>query len=189
MEAFTAAAAKLWPRPTSHIPSVVGLAELLALAPDAEQRGMLAEVFKVGPDGKAANREVELAGRRGTVSGALQLCVLNWLFLMDEPLVVWSTARPDAAHDVLIDVRFVIDASAELRQRVGRINATNGGQEVKLVNGCRLVVRPRWHGKLHGFSASKVIVDQANQDHPDLGHVRAMLAGARDPQAVYGFPV
>jgi hypothetical protein len=124
---------------------------------------------------------------KGDVIMALEL---YWLFVLKVPLIVHSAHEYKTAQEAWIRITGVINSTPWLKKRVKRIWKANGEQGVELLDdpktgepGPRLRFMARTAGAGRGFSAAKLILDEAQELTEDM--MRAILfvmSAQQDPQ-------
>jgi hypothetical protein len=103
----------------------------------------------------ASSEVAYLVARQNGKGAALEAIALHGLFLVGDPLTLWTAHQFKTSSEAFIRVRGWIDGSDELRPLVKRINAAHGeeGIELHAGRGCgswrgrsRLVVGSRRSG-------------------------------------------
>ena len=168
-------------------PEVAELCELVDYAPFPEQRLVLDDMFAIGKDGKSAAFEQGIVcARQNLKTGALKQAALGWLFLTDQPLVVWSAHEFGTAQEAFRDLDILIGSSDYLRPRVKRVWRGNGDESIELRSGARLIFKARTSGGGRGLTGHKVILDEAYALQPShMGALLPTLIAVPDPQVVY----
>lgn len=170
-------------------PEVADLAEAIGFGPYPEQRMFLDDLFAIGEGGKSASFESALiCTRQQMKTGALKIAALGWLFLTDQPLVLWSAHEFATAQEAFRDLTAMIDGSDMLSRRVKAISRSNGSEGIELTTGERLLFKARTKSGGRGLTGHKVILDEAfalQADH--MGALLPTMASPRVPdgQVVY----
>lgn len=168
---------------------IAALCKLAGIPVGDGQQRILDEVFATAPDGKVTNPEYHFAASPADATSALQLCALGWLYLARPPRVLWTTADAPTAAATFDSLATIIDGSNILRAQVTRIGRVNGAQEIRMANGCHLLMRSRAQS-MRGYSANRLIIDQAHA-FSRVRHASILIAAAatQNPQVVYGHAV
>lgn len=171
-------------------PEVADLCEQVGYAPYPEQRLILDDLFAldpVTPNKSAAFEAAVVCARQNMKTGAIKQAALGWLFITDQPLIVWSAHEFNTASESHRDLAAIIEGSDMLRRRVRRIYSGNGAESVELLNGNRLIFKARTGGGGRGLTGNKVILDEAFALKPEhMGALLPTLLSVPDPQVVYG---
>jgi hypothetical protein len=137
--------------------------------------------------GMYAARELGfLVARQNGKGGALEAIALHGMFLVGDPLTLWTAHQTKTAFEGFLRLRSWIDGSDDLRKRVHRVNAAHGDEGFTLRSGARLRFLARSKSSGRGFSPQRIIFDEA-QELSKLA-VEAMLPSMRaqpNRQAIY----
>lgn len=139
------------------------------------------------PSRRWAAREAGLlVARQNGKNVVLEAIALYGLFIVGDPLTLWTAHQFKTTQEAFLRLRGWIDASDELRPKVKTITTAAGAEGVHLKNGCRLrfVARSRSSGR--GFSPQRIIFDEA-QELPVLA-IEAMLpslSAQPNPQVIF----
>lgn len=169
-------------------PEVAELCELIGFAPDPEQRLALDAIFALAPDGKSKVFEsAVIAPRQNMKTGLFKQCVLGWLFVTDQRLIIWSAHEFSTAQESHRDLAELIEGSDYLMKRVKSIPRGNGDEGVELRSGQRVKFKARTRVGGRGLSGDKVVLDEAFALQPEhMGSLLPTLSVRPDPQVVYG---
>lgn len=172
-------------------PEVAGICELAGFVPDDEQRLLLDIVFGLTPLNKAAAFEVGVvACRQNIKTSVFEMCALGWLFVTDQPLIVWSAHEFNTAKEAHGDLAKWIENCPPLRRRVKSILYGNGDQSIELTTGQRMVFKARTRTGGRGLSGDKVVLDEAFALQPaHMGALMPIMSAKSvhgDPQVLYG---
>ena len=108
------------------------------------------------------------------------------LFLLDEDLIIATAHEFKTCGEAFLRLTTLIENSDFLRKRTKTVRLTTGQEAVELLNGNRLKFMARSGSSGRGFTAKRVILDEA-QILSD-GPIRAMLptlSAVPNPQIVY----
>jgi len=176
------------PRGRTLGPEVADLCELIGFAPDPEQRLALDAIFALAPNGKSRVFEsAVIAPRQNMKTGLFKQCVLGWLFVTDQRLIIWSAHEFSTAQESHRDLAELIEGSDYLMRRVKSIPRGNGDEGVELLSGQRVKFKARTRVGGRGLSGDKVVLDEAFALQPEhMGSLLPTLSVRPDPQVVYG---
>lgn len=168
-------------------PEVADLCELVGYAPYPEQRLVLDDLFAIGSNGRSAVFEQGVVcARQNLKTGVLKQASIGWLFLMDQPLVVWSAHEFATSKEAFRDIEAIVEGSDYLRPRVKDIYHGSGNESIELMSGARLIFKARTSGGGRGLTGHKVILDEAFALEPQhMGALLPTLISVPDPQVVY----
>lgn len=163
------------------------LGTLAGLEPDPEQRLILDAIFARN-SGKCAFFEVGVvAPRQNLKTGAFKIAALTWLYILDEPLIVWSAHEFDTSQEDHRSLGRIIRDCPYLDRRIKRIYEGNGDESIELMGGQRLLFKARTKVKGRGLTGNKIVLDEAFALQPaHLGSLMPTLSVQPDPQLVYG---
>lgn len=169
-------------------PEVAELNEIAGYGPDPEQRMLLDATFAVDKRGLSVAFEVAaICSRQNLKTGWFKQTGLGWLFVTEEPLVVWSAHEFRTVQEDFQDLEQLVTGSDILRKRVKRIHRTNGDEAIELITGARMVFRTRTKGGGRGLSGRKVGLDEGFALKPEhMGALLPLVSAQPDPQVLYG---
>jgi hypothetical protein len=161
---------------------------------EAGQMALLAELEttpdqRMALDGLFARKGGQLAHFEASIGGqgtrrVLNIAVLAWTFLRGER-VMWSTEHYAEARSAFQGFAEILHGNPFLDRHVKSYRATQGGEEIELDSGARVVFRCRF-SQLRGFAVDKLIVEQEQALHSnDRMWLLPLVAGRPDPQVVY----
>ncbi len=169
-------------------PEVAELCDAIGFAPYPEQRILLDDLFALDAYGHSAAFEVAVVvARQQMKTGFLKQAALGWLFVTDQPLVIWSAHEFGTAQEAFRDMHALIAGSDVLSRRVKKITTGNGDEAIELTSGARIRFKARTSGGGRGMTGHKVILDEAYALQPE--HTSALLPtliAVPDGQVVYG---
>lgn len=168
--------------------AVADLGALAGFAPDPEQHEALRAMFALRPDGRVAAFEFcVICARQNLKTGLFKLAALGWMFLVEEPLIVWSAHEFSTAQEAHRDMAALVESTPHLSRLVADIPTANGKEAIILKSGARLKFRARTKGGGRGLSGGRVVLDEAYALKPEhMGSLLPLLAAQPDPQVVYG---
>lgn len=115
-------------------------------------------------DGRyAADTVAALVARQNGKGGWLEAVVLHGMFLVKDPLTLWTAHQFKTSTEAFLRIRGWIDGSDDLRRYVKRINAAHGEEGIQLVDGPRLRFLARSKSSGRGFSPQRAIFDEAQE--------------------------
>lgn len=173
-----------------HAVEAIELARSVGLFLDPWQELSVRVTLAERDDGLYAASEVgQLVARQNGKGGWLEAVVLDGLFLVQDPLTLWTAHQFKTSGEAFLRIRDWIDGSDELRRRVKRINASHGEEGIELLpqyGGARLRFVARSKSSGRGFSPQRVIWDEA-QELSRMA-IRAMffaMRAQRNKQSIY----
>lgn len=168
-------------------PDAVDLAAMAGLHLDPWQQLVLEHALGERPDGKWAAFEVSVIVARQNGKGAiLEALELAGLFLFGERLILHSAHEYRTAMEAFRRVRDLIDGCRDLRRKVAKVINTNGEEGIELRTGARLKFTARSKSAGRGFSADRLIWDEAFALTEDQVDAQMPTLSARpNPQIVY----
>ena len=168
--------------------SACELAESVGLVLDPWQRHVVDVALGMTSDDRFAAFEVGLLVPRQNGKGAvLEALTLASLFLLeDERLILHSAHEFKTAQEAFLRIKSLVEGSPMLMKRVKAIRNANGEEGIELKNGKRLRFVARSKNSGRGFSADRVILDEA-QELPSavMDSLIPTLSSRPNPQIVY----
>jgi phage terminase large subunit-like protein len=165
----------------------IELAESVGLILDPWQQLVVRVALAEDERGLYAARELGfLVARQNGKGGVLEAIALHGMFLVGDPLTLWTAHQTKTAFEGFLRLRSWIDGSDDLRKRVHRVNAAHGDEGFTLKSGARLRFLARSKSSGRGFSPQRILFDEA-QELSKLA-VEAMLPSMRaqaNRQAIY----
>lgn len=141
---------------------VIELAAAAGLILDPWQQLIIMNAFAEDAFGSWLCFEVALIVSRQNGKGSiLEAVELAWLFLFGEPLVIHSAHLFETSREHFLRVQALITNNDQFRRRVKRMREGRGSEEIELVTGERLKFMTRKGGAGRGFTAGKVVMDEA----------------------------
>lgn len=145
-------------------PEVIEFARLAGLVLDEWQQYVLNHALGVRANGdwtaKKAACWVPRQNGKGAIIEALELF---WLFELEEELIVHSAHQHRTSQRAYRRLEKIIKRVPELHRRVVQYRHTNGEQGVVLHDGRELQYTTRSRTAIRGFSAGKIVLDEAQE--------------------------
>lgn len=142
----------------------IELAESVGLYLDPWQQTIVKVALAEDERGLYAAREVGyLVARQNGKGGALEAIALHGMFLVGDPLTLWTAHQFKTSSEAFLRMRGWIDGSDDLRRRVKRMNAAHGEEGFELHGGQRLRFLARSKSSGRGFSPQRIIFDEAQE--------------------------
>lgn len=140
----------------------IDIAELAGLVLDPWQKYALRKALGVDGEGKWAAYEVAIVTQRQNGKGSiLEAMQLASLFLWNERTLIHSAQEFSTAEESFLRIRNLIEGSNILSSKVRRIYTANGKEAIELKNGNRLKFKARSNKSARGFTADRIIFDEA----------------------------
>lgn len=138
-------------------------------------------------DGKLAAFEAAvIVGRQNGKGTILEALALNWLFLEETELILWSAHEFKTAAEAFRRMRVLLQGAPDLWPLVDRITTANGDEAIELTTGQRLKFIARSKASGRGFTGDKIILDEAyDLDEDGLAALIPTLATRPEPQIIY----
>lgn len=138
------------------------LAESAGLVLDHWQRFALNAILAERDDGKWAAFESAVVVPRQNGKGAIiEALELAGLFILDERLILHSAHEFKTAWEGFLRVKELIEGTDDLRRKVAQVRQSHADVCIELLNGRRLRFVARSRGSGRGFSADRLILDEA----------------------------
>lgn len=173
-------------------PLVADLCAKANFAPDPQQALALDLLFAFAPDGSPLTFEFDLmVCRQNLKTGFLKQVALGWLFVTEEPSIVWSSHEMSstlASVGELFDL--IADAPALSKylppDRNQGLFESNGKERLELTTGQTVVMKARRDTGGRGLAKRKLIMDEAFALKPAmLGSLIPLMLAQHHPQVVY----
>lgn len=167
------------------------VADLCALAdfePDPEQKLCLDQIFAVNKLGKSVAFEFcVVCPRQNLKTGLFKQAALGWLFVTEQPLVIWSAHEFTTADEAHRDLAALIEDSPFLNRRLKHVHNSAQDKSIELKSGQRVKFKARTKTGGRGLSAPKVVLDEAFAVMPEhVGAIMPAMSVQPDPQILYG---
>jgi phage terminase large subunit-like protein len=179
----------LWMPPfeKSHGDEVIDLAASAGLKLDPWQQLLCRLACAVDPLGLWLCFELAVVvSRQNGKDSWLEALELAWLFLFRDPLIIHSAHLFETSREHFLRIKATVDASDAFSARVKRMQVGRGSEEIVLSTGERLKFLTRKGGAGRGFTAGKVVYNEAMYlDAPMMAASLPTLATVRNAQVVY----
>lgn len=173
-------------------PEVGEVAEMAGLPPYPEQQLLLDETFALDPEDPNKPASFSVAGivaRQQLKTGLLKQLGLGWLFVMPQPLVVWTAHEFSTAQEALNDMIGLIASNPDLDRRVSKIRTGSIAPSIEILpqyGGARLLFKARTGSGGRGLTGSKVILDEGFAlEAGMMGALLPTMISKDDGQVIY----
>lgn len=172
-------------------PEVADLGALANFPPDPEQELGLDLIFAFDSvTGKSVFSDFcAICARQNLKTGLFKLAALGYLYITDQPKVMWSAHEFDTAKSAHQDLADLIESTPALNRRL-KPNGVHYGaadRSITLKTGQQLIFKARTKGGGRGLSAPKLVLDEAFALKPEhIGAIRPVMSVQPDPQILYG---
>ena len=166
---------------------VIELCQSVGMDPDeAQQLAIRSILAEDAAGGWAALEGCVVEPRQNGKGDVLMALEVGGLFLLEEELIIHTAHEFKTCAEGFLRVCTLIENSDYLRRRAKKPRLTTGQESIELLNGNRLKFMARSGSSGRGFTAKRVILDEAQilSDAP----IRAMLptlSAVPNPQIVY----
>jgi len=127
-----------------------------------------------------------IVGRQNGKGSVLEALSLAWLFLTDAPLILHSAHEFKTAVEAFRRLRTLILNAPHLERRVVAVTTAAGNEGIELASGQRIKYVARSKGSGRGFTAGKIILDEAYALAADeMAALLPTLATQPEAQIVY----
>jgi hypothetical protein len=152
------------PYPTSAAEEVIDFAAYCGLHLDPWQQFVLKHGLGQRVDGSWTASKCSCWVPRQNGKGAIiEALELAWLFLFDEQLIVHSAHQHRTAQKAYGRLERIIRNTADIHRQVRQYRQANGEQGIELFDGRELNYTTRSRTATRGFSAPKVVLDEAQE--------------------------
>ena len=141
----------------------VDLAEIAGLHLDDWQRLVLRGGMRQRDTSWSATRVGCWVPRQNGKGGIIEARVLAGLFLLREPLIIWSAHQYNTAHEGFLRIRNLIESTPDLHRQVRRYWTGTAWQGIELVTGERVRFLARSKSSGRGFTGRCIILDEAQE--------------------------
>jgi len=163
------------------------VADQLGITLDGWQAFALERGLGVREDGSWAALEVGLVcPRQNGKNGVLEVLELTGILAFGERLIIHSAHLADTSKEGFRRLEDLLDANAWLSSKVRHIWRTNGHEAIEFDTGQRIRFRTRTKGGGRGFSADRVVFDEA-MILPEVSHAAVFptVSARPNPQVWY----
>lgn len=142
----------------------IDLAESVGLTLDPWQQLLVRAILAEQGDGRYASPEAGfLVARQNGKGAVLEAIVLHGMFLVRDPLTLWTAHQTKTSFEAFQRVKGLIESSSDLYRNVKAINNSHGEEGVTLHGGVRLRFLARSKKSGRGFSPQRIIFDEAQE--------------------------
>jgi hypothetical protein len=154
-----------WPSyPLTAAPEVIDLAASAGLYLDDWQKLVLTHGLGHRVDEQWTARKIGCwVPRQNGKGGIIEALELAWLFLFDEELVIHSAHQHRTSAKAYQRLERMIRATPDMHRRVRQYRQANGEQQIELWDGRLLQYVTRSRTAVRGFSAPKIVFDEAQE--------------------------
>ena len=165
-----------------------GFAADIGMPPDPQEQLALDIIFARDKRGKSAAYETGLVvARQNLKTFTFEIAALSWLYLFDEPLVVWSAHEYVTSQEAQFHMEGLILNSDLLRPKTARIIHANGSECIETIWGSRMIFKTRTKSGGRGLSSNKVVLDESFAlKSAHMGALLPTMSAKPDPQVLYG---
>jgi hypothetical protein len=152
------------PYPLTAAPEVIDLAAHAGLILDEWQRYVLIHGLGMRVDETwTASKVSTWVPRQNGKGGIIEALELAWLFLFDEELIIHSAHQHRTAQQAYGRLEKLIRRTPDLHKLVRQYRQANGEQGIELYDGRELQYTTRSRTAVRGFSAKKLVLDEAQE--------------------------
>lgn len=152
------------PYPLSAAPEVIDFADHCGLHLDPWQKFVLTHGLGMRADESWTAPKVSCWVPRQNGKGAIiEALELAWLFLFDVELIVHSAHQHRTAQKAYGRLEKLIRRTPDIHRQVRQYRMTNGEQGIELRDGRELDYTTRSRTAVRGFSAPRVVLDEAQE--------------------------
>lgn len=152
------------PYPLTAADDAIELAEACGLVLDEWQRYVLRHGMGHDASGAwTASRVSCWVPRQNGKGGIIEALELYWLFVSQEKLIVHSAHQHRTSQQAYDRLEALIRRTPDLHRLVRSYRQANGEQGIELVDGRELLYSTRSRTATRGFSAPKLVLDEAQE--------------------------
>jgi hypothetical protein len=152
------------PYATSAAPEAIDLAEYFGLILDGWQRYVLTHALGQRRDGAWTAPKVSCwVPRQNGKGSVIEALELYWLFCSQEELIVHSAHQHRTSQKAYERLERLIRRTPDFHRLVAQYRQANGEQQIELHDGRLLQYTTRSRTAVRGFSANKLILDEAQE--------------------------
>jgi len=177
------------PHAESYGDLAASLAEQVGMPMDDEQKIILDAIYAEDEPGVPTCFEVGVvAPRQNLKTAVLEIAAMTDVFILGEPLHMWTAHVFDTAQRAFNDMVGMIGRTPDLRDRcIWPPSASHGDEAIELVTGERIEFHARSTGKGRGLSGDRITFDEALYLTPSMiGSTMPILATRPGAQIRYG---
>lgn len=143
---------------------MIALAASAGLHLDEWQKYVLTHGLGATLDGRWTAKKVSCWVPRQNGKGAIiEALELAWLFMFGDELIVHSSHQRRTSSRAYIRLERIIRRSPHLHRKVRQYRQANGEQQIELRDGRMLQYTTRSATAIRGFSAGKIVLDEAQE--------------------------
>lgn len=175
-------------RVISWKPEAVDLCASVGLYLDPGQADVLGDGLAEGADGKWLTSEIaDNEPRQNGKGSILEARALTGLFLLKEPLIIWTAHEFKTAYEGFLRLRSYLDNFDHMRKRVKAIRSSTHAVEIEMLGGQRCSFLARSGGSGRGFAGlSPLFLDEAFAlTREQMAALIFAMAAAPNPQVWY----
>lgn len=137
----------------------------------------------------AASEVAQLVARQNGKGGWLEVVALDGLFLVCDPLTLWTAHQFKTSQEAFLRIKDLIDGCDDLRRRIKKVSSSHGEEGFEVLpqyGGGRLRFLARSKSSGRGFSPQRVFWDEAQE--LSAMAIRAMFFAMRaqpNKQSIY----
>jgi hypothetical protein len=174
-------------------PEVADLCARADFEPDAQQELGLDLIFAIRPDGSPASfAGCVICCRQNLKTGLFKQAAIGWMFVTEEPTMVWSAHEMSTTTDAQRDLENLITSKPFLSKELAP-GITNGifygslGQRIEFKTGQQILFKARTNSGGRGLARRKLILDEAFAlTKAMMGAVMPVLMAQENAQVLYG---
>ncbi|MCU1659304.1 MAG: hypothetical protein JWO57_3960 [Pseudonocardiales bacterium] len=152
------------PYPLSAAPEVIDFAAHCGLYLDEWQRYVLTHGLGCRVDGSWTAPKCSVwVPRQNGKGGIIEALELAWLFLFDEELIIHSAHQHRTSQQAYGRLERIIRRTPDIHRMVRQYRQANGEQGIELYDGRELQYTTRSRTAVRGFSAKKLVLDEAQE--------------------------
>lgn len=148
-------------------PEVADVNADAGFAPDPQQELGLDLIFAINPDGSPASFSTcIICSRQNLKTGLLKQTVLGWVFVLDEPDIVWSSHEMGTTREAQDEIAELIRNTPSLARQMmltknEGVYTENGEERIELADGRKIWFKARTLTGGRGLARRKLILDEA----------------------------
>lgn len=174
-------------------PEVADLCARADFAPDPQQELGLDLIFAIRPDGSPASfAGCVICCRQNLKTGLFKQAAIGWMFVTEEPTMVWSAHEMSTTDAAQRDLENLIASKPFLSKHLAP-GITNGvfygslGRRIEFASGQTILFKARTDTGGRGLAKRKLILDEAFALTPAMiGAVMPLMMAQENPQILYG---
>jgi hypothetical protein len=162
-------------------------------APDPQQELALDLIFAIRPDGSPDSfAGCVICCRQNMKTGLFKQTALGWIYVTEEPTVVWSAHEMITTTDAQRDLENLITSKPFMSKHLAS-GVTNGvfygslGQRIEFASGQQILFKARTNTGGRGLARRKLILDEAFALTPAMvGAIMPIMLAQEHAQVLYG---